>query len=157
MWSQEAPRANFTALFLSCLSLLIHIQCAFSCRDPEPTKPRALPHLPPLLLPPPPLRLPSAPFPGSVPCTAQGEARGPKKECRLTHTPTSFGCNLSLILTGTAGPLCAPELFVSHQTMKALPNAPTQLSTEAKNGQMNPWRQSRSAPSTTFSSLLTRL
>lgn len=123
---------------VSCLSLLIHIQCTFSCRDPEPTKP---PALPPSSSPPP---SPSAPFPSSVPCTAQGEARGPKKECRLTHTPTSFGCNLSLILTGTAGPLCAPELFVSHQIMKALPKASTQLSTEAKNGQMNPWLQSRS-------------
>ena len=141
---------------VSCLSLLIHIQRTFSCRDPEPAKPPALPHLPPLLLPPPPLHLPSTPFPGSVLCTAQGEARGPKKECRLSHTPTSFWCNLSLILTGTAGPLCAPELFVSRQTMKALPNASTQLSTEAKNGQMNPWLQSRPAPSTTFS-LLTRL
>lgn len=69
------------------------------------------------------------------PLYSTGSGQATKKlECALAHTPTSFWWNLSLILAGTAGPVCGPELFASCQTMKALLNTSTQLSPEAKNG-----------------------
>lgn len=93
-------------------------------------------HCPPFLSSPP-LGLPSDSPSWKCLLNLTGRSQEPKKEHTLTLAPTSLWCDLPLVLPGTIGPLCAPERFVSCQTMKALLNTFTPLSTEAMTGHLH--------------------